>query len=378
VLRGAVATVFVQLALVGASASVGASSASHVVLKVSPTDALIDQPVSISLSGLAPRESILLRATTTDAIGNAWHADALFRADASGRVDVAHSRSLSGSYVGRDGMGLLWSMSQVGSTEPRSEQYLDPAVVSKVRFQAIDDRAHLVATAMLTRRWRTSGVTLHRTTLAHDGFIGCYWSPAATSRRMPAILHFGGSEGGLGCGVGLLSSRGYPELDIGYFALPGLPQHLHRIPLEYFEKALRWLARRPGVDPKRIVAWGISRGGEAAFLLGTTYPQLVDAVVDYVGGDTVFGGLDVPGPAWTLHGRGIPAGTAIPIQDIAGPLFMVGGWGDTLFGSGAKVESMATELEAAHKSNFTALTYAGAGHAIGDAVPNLPVGIGVL
>jgi dienelactone hydrolase len=262
-------------------------------------------------------------------------------------------------------------MSEVGSAEPRDEQYLDPGVVSKVRFQAIDNKAHTLATAVLTRRWRTAGETLRRTTLAQDGFIGCYWSPVSTSRRTPAILSFGGSEGGLNCGTGILAAHGYPELTIGYFGLTGLPKHLHRIPLEYFEKAIHWLDRQPGVDSKRIVAWGVSRGGEAAFLLGTTYPQLVDAVVDYVGGNTAYGGVDVPGPAWTLHGRGIKPGTTIPIQKIAGPLFMVGGWDDQLFESGLKVEEMATQLQAAHKHNFTALAYANAGHAIGEAVPNL-------
>jgi dienelactone hydrolase len=222
-------------------------------------------------------------------------------------------------------------------------------------------------------------VTLHETTLAHDGFVGCYWSPASSRRPMPAILSFGGSEGGLHCGNGLLSSYGYPELDIGYFGLPGLPQHLRHVPLEYFRKALRWLGRQPGVDSKRIVAWGVSRGGEAAFLLGTTYPQLVDAVVDYAGGDTVYASPDdAHVPAWSVHGRDIKPGTTIPIQKIAGLLFMVGGWSDLLFTSGLKVETMATQLEAAHKRNFTALAYAGAGHAIGEPVPNLPVGLGVL
>jgi len=53
---------------------------------------------------------------------------------------------------------------------------------------------------------------------------------------------------------------------------------------------------------------------------------------------------------------------------------MVGGWDDELFGSGAKVESVATQLRAHHRRDFTALTYANAGHTIGAAVPNLPIG----
>ena len=147
------------------------------------------------------------------------------------------------------------------------------------------------------------------------------------------------------------------------------------MPLEYFEKALRWLAQQPGVDPDRLVAWGISRGGEAAFLLGTTYPKLVHAVVDYVGSGVVYGSPDDAAiPAWTVHGRPIPGGTQIPVEQVAGPLFMVGGWDDELFASGARVESVATQLLAHHRKNFTALTYPDAGHSIGAGFPNLPIG----
>jgi hypothetical protein len=91
----------------------------------------------------------------------------------------------------------------------------------------------------------------------------------------------------------------------------------------------------------------------------------------------VYGSPDPQGPAWTVHGRPIAPGTVVPVQTIAGPLFMVGGWDDRLFASGLKVEQIATELQAAHKRNYTALTYANAGHAIGIGLPYLPVGLGV-
>jgi dienelactone hydrolase len=360
-----------------ASAVLGSGATRAVVVSVLPRDVLFDQPVSISVSGLAPRAPVLLTATTTDASGARWRSRALFRADAAGNVVVARSRSLAGTYVGRDAAGLLWSMEDVGSTVPRAEQTLEPATVSTVHVDATVS-GRLVGSGSFTRRLRTPGVSPRRTSLVKEGFVGCYWSPTSAGRERPAILRFGGSEGGLDCGSGLLSSHGYPELDIGYFALPGLPQTLERIPLEYFEKALRWLASRPGVDPHRIVVWGTSRGGEAAFLLATTYPQLVHAVVDYVGGNVVYGSsTDIRFPAWTLHGKPIAPGTVVPIQRISGPLFMVGAWDDRLFASGAKVETMGTELAADGKHDFTALAYPGAGHGIGAAVPNLPVALGV-
>ena len=46
-----------------------------------------------------------------------------------------------------------------------------------------------------------------------------------------------------------------------------------------------------------------------------------------------------------MHGKPIPSGTQIPVERVAGPLFMVGGWDDELFASGARVESVATGYE---------------------------------
>src|ERR671936_1469150 len=88
-----------------------------------------------------------------------------------------------------------------------------------------------------------------------------------------------------------LAGHGYPVLQLAYFREPGLPQSLTRIPLEYFERALGWLSRQPEVDPRRIVTWGWSRGGEASLLVAATFPELVHAAVAYVPSAYVFPAL---------------------------------------------------------------------------------------
>src|SRR5207247_1491948 len=137
-------------------------------------------------------------------------------------------------------------------------------------------------------------VTVTMETLARDHFIGAYC--AGSARRGPAVLKLGGSDGGLPSTVGwrLLASHGYHTLALAYFRVRGLPRALSHIPLEYFARALRWLAHRPGVDPTKVVVMGASRGGEAALILGAIYPKLVHGVIGYAPSSNVVGALGGP------------------------------------------------------------------------------------
>jgi dienelactone hydrolase len=205
------------------------------------------------------------------------------------------------------------------------------------------------------------------------GFYGEYVRPPAT-RGHTAILLIGGSEGGLSGGntAELLASHGYPVLDLAYFSEPGLPSQLQNIPLEYFERALQWLATQPEVDSQKIVVIGGSRGGEGALLIGSVYPQLVHAVAAYVPSEDVH--LAIPpltGPAWTLNGVGLPS-QPIEVEKIAGPVFAVGALDDHLWSSANAVLAIKKRLLDHGRSDFTGLVYERAGHGVGLMIPNIP------
>jgi pimeloyl-ACP methyl ester carboxylesterase len=133
-------------------------------------------------------------------------------------------------------------------------------------------------------------------------------TPSATKR--PAILAFGGSEGGTGSGeffAYYLAQLGYVSFGVGYFAAPGVPAQLEQVPLEILEDDLAFLASQPDVDPERIAVLGGSRGGELALLLGATFPDVVSAVVAQVPSGYVWGATSGdPVSAWSKGGTDLP------------------------------------------------------------------------
>jgi dienelactone hydrolase len=367
--------------LAAVALAVPTTATGTVRLVVSPADSLIDAPVTIRAAGLPAGKRVTIAAQTVDFSGKSWLGRATFRADKTGHVDPGRTRSLSGTYTGRDAMGLFWSMLPVGH-HGRTDQFgMPPAPVATVRFTVTGGR-HTLARATIVRRAWLSEVSVRDLTLEHDGLIGHFcWAPSLTLR--PAIVRIGGSEGGMPgtTTCSLLASHGYPTLALAYFGVPGLPPDLVNIPLEYFQRGLEWLGRQPGVDPSKLVMMGVSRGGEGALLVASAYPELAHASVGYVPNAYVWPGYpDSTQAAWTLNGRPVPHVTfdgppteaqEIRVERIAGPIFVVGAGLDQLWRSAAYVLQIANRLRAHGRTDFVALTYRSAGHGIGIALPFL-------
>ena len=132
--------------------------------------------------------------------------------------------------------------------------------------------------------------------------------PAKGEAKNIVLILLGGSEGGLPShyDVDKLTSLGYPCLLLGYFGTKSTPQRLEMIPLEYFEKEINTLKSTPDLKNKKIVVWGVSKGGELALLLASTYKQ-IEGVIAKVPSSVVWQGL---GPnlvsSWSKNGTSIP------------------------------------------------------------------------
>jgi dienelactone hydrolase len=339
----------------------------------------------------------------SDESGTTWESANTFVADAAGTIDLSTQAPASGSYVGVEPMGFLWSMSpaDVSSASPMTKTTVQPTIV-ELTAEVADQAA---VEARLTRLVAAPGVT--RTEVRDDGLYATFFAPPGAG-PFPAIMLLSGSGGGLSePQAALYASRGYGALALAYFRAGDLPADLIRIPLEYFETALAWLQARPEVDAERLAVGGASRGGELSLLLASRYPQF-KAVIANVPSAIVYGGASSTGegfdqPAWTYRSEGVPfldsvrrsqapeytaqegvpfeltplflrgledveraRQATIPVERINGPVLAISGKDDAMWPS-SRYSDMVMERLAEHEHPYPDehLTYDGAGHSIG-------------
>ena len=353
-----------------------------VTLELSATHIAIDEALGIRVTGLEPNQEVTVRLSL--ALADRWSSShASFVAPLDGTVDLGVLAPVGGTYAGVDAMGLFWSVGKAERRSPPTREDRGCAVIS------VELGGHVVARSTLFRSWARPEV---RDFAVHDsGLVGqMYWRPDRPPR--PAVIVLGGSEGGLGRWSHLmaagLASNGYNALALAYFGCETLPPHLSLIPLEYFQRALEWLAQHPGVDGDRLAVLGASRGGELALLLGATLPNL-SAVVAYSPSHVVWSeiafGFRRRRSAWSHGGSALPfvdiqlpmsAAVAarvmdkrpeavIPVERIKGGVLAISGDNDTLWPSSLMAERVMQRLrEHNHPHPAEHLRYTKAGHAI--------------
>jgi hypothetical protein len=404
-----------------------ACGSSRAGISVEPLESLLDQRLDIRLSGFGPGTRVTVRAEMPDETGQTWQSQATYLVDGSGGVDLARQAPVSGSFDVADPMGLIWSMTPGGQdihTISFIKNRLDPLTVA---FTA-ETGGQPVARAQAVRLFVAPGVV--RTPVRDEGLVGTYFHPGAAG-KYPCVVVVGGSGGGLQeRGAALLASHGFAALALAYFRAEHLPRELYEIPLEYFEKAIAWVRAQPAGTSEKLAFMGTSRGGELALLLGSTFPE-VRAVVAYVPSAFVHAGIgegqpDVRGfrASWTYRGeplfyvtrqtparraqaagqpvvrQGQGAGQAsgpaepipltplfladledrdpeeieratIKVERIGGPVLLISGKDDQMWPSwlfGGRLFHRLTDKR--HPYPFKHLSYAGAGHTIGQ--PYMP------
>lgn len=377
-------------------------------IDVTPKIALIDRPISITLSGFASNISLTLHAKTEDDAMQVWESWATFLSDTEGNVDVNTQQPHSGSYQQADGMGLLWSMTRRSKARKHhTSSHFVKTQLSRSTSVIITAEVEgtIVTRALVERVHIASGVTQQE--LHEQGLIGTLFLPSDTAPR-PAVLIVGGSDG-LPClrAAALLASSGYVALALTYFFAPSLPATLARIPLEYFKQAIHWIEQHPRVQKSKIGVLGGSRGGELALLLGSLFPQIA-AVVATAPSSLTNQSVSTfsPQAAWTYQGIPFPyvvsrpnlsdllyllkcillhrpvsfkrvsqktlrpsqarEQAAISVEKIQGPLLLISGADDQVWPSSIYAERIVSRLVEYHFPYFYQhLSYPSTGHVVG-------------
>lgn len=244
--------------------------------------------------------------------------EAVFLADAQGRVNLRTARPTRGTYEGADPRGLFWSMVPVPGL-PRAT--VGTVSTSEVRVTLLslgsrdDARVELMPfdPQVQTRK--------------AEGLPGAVLATLPGSRKRPAVILLGGSEGGslITQDAAPLASRGFAVLALPIFSppdqtgsreIPELPAAWADLPVETLDKARDWLSRQPDVDAHRIALHGTSMGALLA-LLGAVHLPWVAGVVASVPSDVVWDGW---GPGVELGKRSTfsVAGTPLPFVPLVG------------------------------------------------------------
>jgi dienelactone hydrolase len=390
------------------------ATAGGLQLTVSPKVSAADTPLIIRVSGAQPGAKVVLSVTSVDAAGIKWSSTSTYQASSAGSVDPATTAAMY--FDGPDPMGpvdfmrapeispakaTIWpfglsSAWRVSNTRAQpmyswakcslSLQGQHGCTWSKpLRFIFTATSGHARA-SVTVQRGPALPVTARFESVAATGFYGVFWQPPASHDNHIGVVEFAGSEGGINNPVGaMLAMHGYPTLDLAYFGMPGLPQAAKDLNLDYFAKALHWLGRQPGVDPRRLWVMGWSLGSMAALLVGAHYPNLTHGVVAL---EPFFAAICNQGqgsPVFTFEGRPVPCtkhfapaptndpAVLIPVAKLDGAVLLVCGDEDPHMGDCAYDKTVMAQLTAAHSGYpHELLEYPEAAHGLGMLLPYYP------
>jgi dienelactone hydrolase len=370
------------------------------VLDVSPGDALVDEPIHVTLRGATPGETVTIRSRVAG--DRDWIAAVEYVAGSDGEIDLDRAVPTAGSFREAGSSGLIWALAPDGGAEGKRifREGLEPYALE---ISAESD-GKTIASAQAIRRPIAADV--HIEAIRREGVVANLFLPDGDG-PFPTILVVGGSGGGFTDHLAaLFASHGYAVVSLAYFGVESLPKELINIPLEYFENAIAWIERQPELDTSRLSIAGVSRGGELALLLASRYP-VFKSVIAYVPSGYLWGAISQsldPSPdafpSWTYNGVGLPyvarirndavalddegavaltpayldalndtaraEAAAIEVERINGPILLIAGKADLLWPSAHFSDLIVERLQArgfAHP--VERYSYDGAGHTIG-------------
>lgn len=282
-----------------------------------------DKDVNLKVMGLTPNQVVTIRATSSDYycinadirkyhVGDTWESYGVFNADSDGCIDLSQAKSLDGSYVGYDQMGLFTSMIRVVEKDDQLKTRL--AEISENRQYTITIRVeadgNVLAEKMHIRYFCDDSIQSQDIT--QPNLTARYFTTKDGQPRS-AIIVVSGSDGRIekaSAIAQLFAMEGYSALAVGYFGLDSTAVSLNKIPLEIIQSGIAWLQKQVSVDENSIMIYGRSKGGEMALAAASLFPG-ISRIVASVPGGYIYEGLSknmLPSKhsSWTYRGQELP------------------------------------------------------------------------
>jgi len=376
--------------------------------KIATPHVLADAKVDIKLIHLKPNQRI-----TVTASAQQFKSKTEYTADANGQVNLYQPKT-NYPVAEKAPLEIIWSMKADPNWVNKNITFNNSLDTFKISLSAEKD-GNEVARGEFELLYITSQVD--RIPIHEGKLRGVFFRPKA-KHRYPGIIVLSGSGGGIWeIQASLLATHGYSVLALAYFNYEDLPKNLVNIPLEYFAEAIKWLQKQKCVQADNLAVIGTSRGGELSLLLASMFLQ-IKAVVARVPSHVVWGGFsadpkEVQTNAWTFEGKPLPniettqidsieearllkenpeifspifklylkdeeavRKSIIPAERIKGPVFLTSGEDDKLWPSAMMADLVIKRLsDHMHPYSYEHLSYKSAGHYVGKAVPNMPLGV---
>lgn len=357
---------------------------SQVRLRLLPSArCLFDEPVQVKVAGLRSKQVVIMKARSTDEKGVAFSSTATYRADNGGEIELNRDASLSGSYVGVEPMGLLWSMRpDVPHKRFQKTNSLNPHVVN---FSVHEQKGRMLAEA--TNERFLMGDRVRRVTVKEGNIRGVLFTPPGEG-PFPAVLDLYTFGGGLSeKRAALLASRGFLVLTVALYGHDDMPKNIKEVHLDYLEEAIQFLKNQNMVVNKGVGVISLSKSGDLALSVASYLPG-VQAVV-WINGCSANVALPLrykkrqilpalkfdasklisteSGAFITKYAMLDPLreenrATLVPIERAAGHFLFVASEDDLNWDSKAYMDEMVDRLKRHGKDNFESVSYPGAGH----------------
>ncbi|XP_078120684.1 acyl-coenzyme A thioesterase 5-like [Sander vitreus] len=346
---------------------------------------MFDEPVQVKVAGLRARQVVTMTARTTDDKGLVFSSSATYKADGSGEIDLERDPSLSGSYVGVEPMGLLWSM----RADTLHRRFIKTTSLNYhvVNFSVHEKEGEGRMLAEATNERLLIGDGVNRLPIKEGNIRGVLFTPPGRG-PFPALLDLYTFGGGLSeKRASLLANRGFVVLTVALYGHDDMARNIKEVHLDYFEEAIEFLKKQDKVGSKGVGVLSLSKSGDLALSIASYLPG-VEATV-WINGccantllplyhkkSQILPALMmdiskmVPTESGAFIGKNVMhnplaeenKATLVPIEQAKGRFLFVASEDDLNWDSKAYMDQMVERLQRHGKDNFERVSYPAAGH----------------